>query len=337
MNFRKIPILLLLCAGLVALLSSCKEDEETVKNSFTGNISFTLPTYCKAGDAFSLKPNTSGISRSDGGDIGYFWRATPGYTANDTTKFEGSSVHREFNFVIPDTLCTVTVTCTAFADGYYNTQGSRTMTIVSDTESLTGMEYREEQPFFVDARDGKQYPYATIAGMDWMSSNLAYEGTGTSFLNSGAVDNIFGRFYTFTQAQQACPEGWTLPSEDDWKALAECLGSSVRPDLVIPSIAGSLMVDAYFNDNKMWDYWPGVDITNTTGLGVIPLGYVMNNSSSGSFAGFGTYAALWTSTPAAEGDNVIYRYIYQDKPDVFPGLGDRNALSLNVRCIRPTP
>ena len=333
MKISKISLLLALALG-VGFASSCKEEEESVKLSFTGTLSFTLPTYARVGDVFYITPNVENISRSDGGDIGYFWRFSPGYIQNDTVKFEGSSKMDVWKFEVPDTLCTVTVTCTAYADGYYNSQGSQTITVVSDTKSISGVEYKEGQSSFVDLRDSKKYSFTTIGTTDWMSTNLAYEGVGNSFLNCSAVDNIFGKFYTYSEALDACPDGWTLPSEEDWKALAETLGSSIEEDLVIPGIAGSLMVDAYFNRAKLWDYWPQVKITNTSGLGVMPTGYCMPNSSSATFGGFGKYAAFWTATPFGEGNNAMYRYIYQDKPDVFASQGDRDGLSLSVRCIR---
>ena len=34
------------------------------------------------------------------------------------------------------------------------------------------------------------------------------------------MDMIFGKYYTWTEAQTACPEGWELPSDADFVELA---------------------------------------------------------------------------------------------------------------------
>lgn len=78
-----------------------------------------------------------------------------------------------------------------------------------------------------DARDGKVYPLVTIGGKTWLAKNLDWE-TASSWCwgddpRSCARD---GRLYSFEAARTACPKGFHLGTDDDWKALETALGMS---------------------------------------------------------------------------------------------------------------
>lgn len=100
------------------------------------------------------------------------------------------------------------------------------------------------QGTFTDAKDGSVYKWVRIGNTDWMTRNYTggtpwfeqqYESNG--FLQSFQTDNPAkeqayiaenGNYYTFQQAVELCPEGWRIPTDDDWKSLETAVGMSPR-------------------------------------------------------------------------------------------------------------
>ena len=182
-------------------------------------------------------------------------------------------------------------------------------------------------PTFTDPRDNQKYYYNTVAGKDWMIQNLAWNGSGIAYNEAEAMSPIFGRFYTWTEANTACPAGWHLPSSAEFKALAEAGGGTED------KAAGSMMVDASFNGNKMWEFWPDVRITNTSRFSAIPAGYAVIENSKSVFKNLNKYAMFWTSD-SIDADMAVARYIYEDKPVLFGGEFGKESIRASVRCIR---
>lgn len=101
------------------------------------------------------------------------------------------------------------------------------------------------QGTFTDA-NGSVYGWVRIGGLDWMTQS--YHGGQTWYTQSGISENDFefdlstdnseevedslikirGNFYTLQQALDLCPDGWRLPTDDDWKQLEMALGMSSK-------------------------------------------------------------------------------------------------------------
>lgn len=328
----KLHSILILTASILAgfCMVSCHKDDEETLPYLTGSPDLTLPAYGAPGDSFSF--SASGVTDDDGKEPdGYYWYASPIKPAKDTSK--------TYSITLTDTLCTVTVTCGAYKDGYYSTSTSKSITIVRgghENGSITGLEFDEEKDFkFTDSRDGREYWCTTIGDKDWFKENLAFTGAGVAMENCPAAAGVFGMFYTWSEAKTACPEGWRVSSLQDWAdAVSAITGKSFKAKEKMYSIAGEFMGDLYFNGAKMWEYWPDVKITGTSELSVMPAGYAsILSNGRGDFSSLNEYAVLWTGDEKDE-DQGYYRYIYMEQPDILIGSAGKDSFGASVRCVR---
>ncbi len=76
-----------------------------------------------------------------------------------------------------------------------------------------------------DARDGYRYPVVRVGGLRWFAENLRYRTSDSRcYENDHANCEDHGRLYRLEDALKACPAGWRVPSEEDWRALERGLG-----------------------------------------------------------------------------------------------------------------
>lgn len=79
---------------------------------------------------------------------------------------------------------------------------------------------------FIDARNGQTYKWIRLKdGKKWMTENLNYE-TYSSWCYDEKSSNCtkYGRLYTWQAAKKACPSGWRLPTDDEWRKMVSCYG-----------------------------------------------------------------------------------------------------------------
>lgn len=92
---------------------------------------------------------------------------------------------------------------------------------------------------FTDARDGHVYKYTTIGNRVWMAENLNYDdGAGGSSCAVKDDCSSKGRFYGLAKSLGACPEGWHLPSNDEWFELFNNVGGVDSAGLRLKATAG---------------------------------------------------------------------------------------------------
>lgn len=351
MSLRKLKSILMVAAVILAVASCKKKDDEVEIVYVDGNLDFEIPEFIHPGQLFKLTPK--GLTHPDGGEIGYYWKVSPSMDKFDTTRFlngldkngkpsDGSFTHR-----FSDTLQTYTIYCNGFSEDYSTSSRSKSTTVVAagPERSITGTGIDvNADPYFKN--NGIEYYYTTIGNLDWFRQDLAYTTSGIPFRNGEAMDGVFGRFYNHEEALKACPEGWRLPTDQEWAEMAKIISGNDKADYLhkdIPGIAGKVKTDAYFNGEKMWEYWPSAGkITNESHLAIIPTGYVNLEEAEGDgsyphavFTGVFKYSVHWTADIAEDG-LAYYRYIYSSLPDMFIGKADTKTFGAAVRCVRDT-
>ena len=184
-----------------------------------------------------------------------------------------------------------------------------------------------------DERDGKTYKTVKIGDQEWMAENLRYNDSTRSvcFTDDPNCD-VFGRFYNRDGALNACPEGWHLPTEEEWLKL----GKFVREHSEKGYPGQNLRTDSLWNVSGLGT---GYD---AFGFGAIPAG------GYDSFDGWwvsGKNALFWISDTWMNGSQKCYTYtrlcykVYNDDSDLMIGKsGGICVTSLkskySVRCIK---
>ena len=211
-------------------------------------------------------------------------------------------------------------------DKYYSSTSSKTIIIIDPAlgKTLTGTGIEAWDDHIIDPRGilgESEYYYVQIGELDWFRNNLAWTGEGLAYENADVTSYPLGRYYTWDEAMEACPEGWRLPTNEEW----DFLGID----------AGPLMCDAYLNSKKMWEFWPDVPRTNTLALAVIPAGYALPAITTPTYKRLYDYAAFWTATVSEENPSMAaYRYIHVQENEVRSTYAEKGSLALSVRCVR---
>lgn len=347
MKISRLTAIFLIAASFAAAVSCKKDEEATALPSLQGVMTFYAPQFIEPGATVTMTPKGAVHPEDEG--LGFYWKVSPVMSAGDTTRLEnglspeGQESDGTFTYTFPDSLGVYTVTCYAFADGYTGVSASRYVTTVkpglNGSLAKTGISTKDDHITV----DGMDYYYTRIGELDWFRNNLGVNTGGMPYANAEIMTGVFGRFYNYEDALTACPDGWRLPTEEDWMSLATALGATAEKYGVFSGIASKLMVDATFNGTTMWAYWPAVgSLTNESKFSAIPAGYINlgAESAEGTYpeaqsSGVYEYAAFWTAD-AVEGEDTMayYRYIVDNQPDVFISKGDKKNFGASVRCVR---
>ena len=220
----------------------------------------------------------------------------------------------------------------------YEEDGTYTVTLTvsnpygSDTEEKANfitVDSEGSMGVMTDSRDGKTYNTVTIGDQVWMAENLNYEMENSWWYNHDQENGeLYGRLYNWEAAMNACPDGWHLPNEEEWKTLAGNVDSEYGP-----------------NDSE-WDSdgWQGYDVgknlksevgwknegngTNKFGFTALP-GGIFND---GEFGYIGTDGMWWSSSEST--DLRSWRYYLRNTKNEIARQDVFKSYRLSVRCVK---
>jgi uncharacterized protein (TIGR02145 family) len=189
---------------------------------------------------------------------------------------------------------------------------------------------------FTDDRDGKTYPWVEMGNQIWMAENLSYipyvsshtdddgifvynyKGTSVIEAKSTTEFNTYGCLYSFEVSLNVCPDGWHLPSQEEWDELDIYLGNTNQSNLLRDTRWG----DRYAN--------------NLTLFSALPAGYHLHQDclyTCLNFQDLGTGTLFWSSSLTFDNLNALALGLdTYHKKIIYTTYTKEYGLS--VRCIK---
>ncbi|MEL6924367.1 MAG: FISUMP domain-containing protein [Bacteroidota bacterium] len=95
----------------------------------------------------------------------------------------------------------------------------------------------DDTDILFDKRDGEEYDIVKIGETWWMQESLRYESRYSHCpnFNKRESDCWDGNFYSYTELDTICPEGWRVAGVEDWEAIFEwsLLALGVDPQTIL--------------------------------------------------------------------------------------------------------
>jgi len=196
--------------------------------------------------------------------------------------------------------------------------------ITSETEFT---ETSDKFGYIIDKRDGKKYKTVRIGNQIWMAENLNYEDNDREswcYYNLDLYCDRLGRLYTYYSAINACPSGWHLPSDDEWKELEVYLG--------MPEKRLNRISNACLNCGSHRPIEISLQEYDSIGFDLLYSGYRGSSISTEDYVNLDEYAYFWTSTETESSKALIrsmyifHKGIYRDPESIRKGY--------SVRCVK---
>jgi uncharacterized protein (TIGR02145 family) len=203
----------------------------------------------------------------------------------------------------------------------------------------------QETGTFTDTRDGHVYKWVQLGNQTWMAENLAYlpqvnpvsdarfEGSvfyvygynGRNIAEARQESSFkrYGAFYNYDAARESCPDGWHLPSDQEWKELERFLGMGDEADRRGWRESGE--AGKKLKSASGWNIDNGTD---DVGFNALPAGC----RGYGGFESQGFCAYFWTASPSGD-DNGWRRGVCMEENGTCRAE-DRRYFGISVRCVK---
>lgn len=175
--------------------------------------------------------------------------------------------------------------------------------------------------------NGNKYETVQIGTQCWTKTNLrsvpagaifGMPGVGSEsvpyFYVNGAVDAATcGYYYNWPAAMLACPDGWHLPTDEEWTALMVYVSSQSanicgnNADYIAKALASATGWRPFYSACAIGN---NAGTNNATGFSALPAGYFCSDG----FSNLGQNANFWSASQKNDGSNYAYyrHFYYQD-------------------------
>jgi uncharacterized protein (TIGR02145 family) len=171
------------------------------------------------------------------------------------------------------------------------------------------------QARFTDKRDGAVYRTITIGNNTWMAENLKFRAQNGAIFFDNDINNVsgYGVLYEWGTAKNVCPDGWHLPSGEEFQTLID-----------------------HFDQNVDW-----VKTASDRASFGIQLGGMQDYE--GTYSEMDETGYYWTSTEYDKSNAEYFSYLLiDDKPvidisrkeDIADIHGTEKSNKYSVRCLK---
>ena len=167
--------------------------------------------------------------------------------------------------------------------------------------------------------EGRRYPVAVIGTQNWTTTN--YDGPGGAGYDVVNSKPQYGKYYSNAELPAiVLPAGWRIPTQEDYKKLAEFHG------VTLPSHGTDTeKIKSIISETN----WNNVSGTNASGFNAYPAGYIFGGAPpiDGDIAEFWTSEGVTVSIQEAGANLTSLRMVFYES-------GDSPDYKFNVRFMR---
>lgn len=195
--------------------------------------------------------------------------------------------------------------------------------------------------------DGNVYKTVVIGEQTWMAENLKTtryatgdtipnvvnkdqwlnltDGAWSYYKNDIKNDELYGKLYNWYNVvddRNVCPNGWHVPSDEEWKVLADYVienGYEGTEGVALKGQSG-------------WNDYDGLsgNGTDNFGFNALPGG---NRNINGNFSKIGQNGYWWSTSEHANPLNAWSRYLYNNNSNIM-NYEDFKNYGFSIRCLK---
>lgn len=242
-------------------------------------------------------------------------------SANTKVAIQLTAENGTFSFVIDSSLINIKSLLISFKkEGFLTISLEK---LFADGENLpikTYLELDDDNDIpntFTDPRDKQTYKTITIGTQTWFAKNLNYQTTDSwCYLELDEFCQKAGRLYTWEAAKSACPYGWHLPTDEEWKTLLNSTGGyydgGINKDVGDPRKSYQVLVKGGPNNFS----------TLLSG----------ERDNNGEFASLSKFGGYWSATEGSE--DYSWYYDFNGKNSRVGRYNGNKLSSFSCRCIK---
>jgi uncharacterized protein (TIGR02145 family) len=206
-----------------------------------------------------------------------------------------------------------------------------------NTSINSSNEFIRDSGTFIDDRDGHKYKWIKIGEQIWMAENLAYDTGIDCWIYGEERKNLrkYGRLYNWDSAFDACPDGWHLPTQEEWDELTDFLidnedyYDSEDEDSIAKALASKRGWEEYNEEGTIGN---DPEENNSTGFNGKPGGWFDYYQDKYFLSEW--YGIWWTATEdEGDDDNAYTRQLLNDEKYLNDASEDKE-FGYSVRCVK---